>query len=87
MFIKNLDKRVFSTSPAFNNNKFLVSGFSDGLFTISNTFDDILETYLTGIFRNDCGVIGIPFANLIAFLHRTAFFEIQLGSVRNIRGH
>ena len=71
----------FCLVARFDNDFLFQSGLFVRFYFVGNTFQEIFKLDLTGCFRDNYCVEGVPFAYQVAFLHFVVIVEVQLGAV------
>ena len=86
LFVEDLDNRVLGLILRLDDHLLTETGLLIELVTVGNVFDDIFEGNFTIVFRNDNGVVWIPFADQVALLDDIAVVHIKGRTVLQVVG-
>ncbi len=84
--VDDLDGGVLALVAAFHDDLLGESGLFVDLLTIGHAFLDALEAQFTGKLGDDDGVVRIPLADHLAFLHLLPGLAIEHGPIRDVAG-
>ena len=82
LVVEDADDGVLRLVPAFDDDLLAQTGLFVGLVAVGDAFDDVVECYLTVVFRYDDRVERVPFADDVAVLD---FVPVELEEVRTVR--